>query len=221
MYKIIAFAAFGFCVARGKSLFEPPALPNSDNLQKQVNGSVPSKTPIVLDQTYDTKKHYYLLKIDEYYNFLPRYLLDNEKMNENRRLHFEVDDFDYLDPHKGTGDVQTKIGDKTVAKRDTSNDEKRSETSDTIYRKRDFSDTLAEYIDFVQFAKRDVHDVPGEISDELKQLVKRDLGDFAPGQFSSADSDDPMNNNYRHIAFVPFFKVRKYYIQKKRLDLGL
>ncbi|CAG9768155.1 unnamed protein product [Ceutorhynchus assimilis] len=213
--------------------------------------------PDNVDPRYDTRKHYYLLKVKEYYDFLPLYRQGNDRF-----LRLEIvdkSDVDYdekLYENSGdTGLLKTLNSEKVQVKRDISDFpiENDDMNESSFKKKREISDaTLKDVLNLFQTSflkKRDIENlqssenlVERDLKDTKKDnslvkrdlrkfesdfkketVVKRDLGNFLPDRVDdiSADPDDPKNNNHRFIAYVPFFRLRKYYIQKTQWDSGL
>lgn len=147
----------------------------------------------------DTKKHYYLFKIKEFYDFLPY-------RRDDGYLRLEIVDQDEM-RHGVDGDSDESHG---RVKRDTR----------TLIIK---DSTLKQSINILQtgfLKKRDVTDENPSTKNEFQTFLTRsDLGNFYsdPYQKVTADPDDPENNNARYVAYVPFFRVRKYYINRKHL----
>lgn len=191
----------------GLSLNPPGELNTSDNTTG--TGKVIAKASVIptdeVDQFVqnnldnpDTKKHYYLFKIKEFYDFLPY-------RRDDGYLRLEIIDQD-----------ETSHG------VDSDNDESHGRVNrDT---KTAITDsTLKQAINILQsgfLKKRDVMDENINTKNEFQTfLVRSDLGNFYtdPYQKVTADPDDPENNNARYVAYVPFFRVRKYYINRKHL----
>lgn len=186
----------------------------------------------------DTKKQYYLLKVKEYYDFLP---LSRQEHDKYLRLEIvDRGDMGYFD--KSERDDGEDVLAQGLVKRDalrdplssSGNSEQKYSAKQTVINKdkgdlkmsvkREISDdTLAQNINIFQthyMGKRDVLDSP--IAKLYQRNLVSDLGNFdSNSETLTSDPDDPQNNNFRYVAYVPFFRVRKYYIERKRLDVGL
>lgn len=193
-----------------------PVVIETESAKQVING---------LDQNPDTKKQYYLFKVKEFYDFLPQYRQGNDKF---MRLEIvDKSDMGYSVGAEGIYDDDT-VHPEGLVKRDLDDFLNEHVAHDTpVFKKTDVSENSVYPKDFNLNEKR-------EISDEtlrsflnvfqtnfMKKRDINDLGDFSRKGPPSADQDDPENNNYKYIAYVPFFRVRKYYVQRKRLDIDM
>ncbi|KAF7266864.1 hypothetical protein GWI33_019887 [Rhynchophorus ferrugineus] len=167
----------------------------------------------IIEPETDTSKHYRLFKIKEYYDFLPFSWLENDRHFEDKLLRLEIEDMGNPDVFN----INLKRIDPESTKNLVKSHSKRSLDNVFLYGKALVKES---------YVKRDIHDfLNEEIGDDVpKLLVRRDLGDGLPASpqllddFSDVcDTESPGNNNFR-TAYVPFFKINKYFIRKWRLD---
>ncbi|KAL1502303.1 hypothetical protein ABEB36_007469 [Hypothenemus hampei] len=155
-----------------------------------------------LQENSDTKKHYYLFKIKEFYDFLPIYA-----KNSDRYLRLEIIDQDDLGyPRGNNGDAEQESEKSVLVKRDITR-HKEEELTD---------ESLKDSINLLQngFLKKRSSEDSFD-----RQLVRNDIGNFYPDSWDQDDLDNPENNNHRLVAYVPFFRVKKYYLHRKLLDV--